>query len=188
MRKVIFILFILSFIPLVVLAWDDCPHNQIDCPAPGDCNRYVDIDNDEICDYSQLAPEDRSVVVIQTDQGEISSSIKDKKIQPERVYHFVPISLFLVVLYVTTHILSSRKVISIMSHRKIWNILLLGTFLFSGILGILLVIKINFGLMILSKFNALFWHVETGIAMFAISIFHILWHWAYFKNMLRIRK
>ena len=74
-----------------------------------------------------------------------------------------------------------------MNHRKIWNALLLITFLASGILGILLVIRINFGVAIPLPFNVMFWHVETGIAMFMISIFHISWHGTYFKNMFRIK-
>jgi len=106
----------------------------------------------------------------------------------EGVYHLLSISLFLIFLYLISHILSKKKIIKIITHRKIWNILLLITFLISGILGILLIVRINFGLAIPLPFNILFWHVEVGIAMFLISIFHILWHWAYFKNMLRIKK
>jgi len=104
------------------------------------------------------------------------------------VYHFLPISLLLILLYSISHILSKKKIISIVNHRKIWNILLLITFLISGILGILLILRINFGWIIPLPFNILFWHVEVGIAMFAISIFHISWHWTYFKNILRTKK
>ncbi|MCK5084660.1 MAG: hypothetical protein KAQ64_03330, partial [Candidatus Pacebacteria bacterium] len=103
-------------------------------------------------------------------------------------YHLLSISLVLILLYFITHILSKKKIVSIVSHRKIWNVLLLLTFLVSGIFGILLVIKINFGIAIPLPFNILFWHVEIGIAMFVISIFHTLWHWTYFKNLFRIKK
>jgi len=104
------------------------------------------------------------------------------------VYHLLPISLLLILLYLISHILSKKKIISIVNHRRIWNILLLITFLISGILGILLIVRINFGLVIPLPFNILFWHVEVGIAMFVISIFHISWYWAYFKNILHIKK
>jgi len=112
---------------------------------------------------------------------------KDNK-QNKKIYHLLPISLFLVLLYLVSHVLSKKNIISIVNHRKIWNILLLITFLISGILGILLIIRINLGTAIPLPFNIMFWHVEAGIAMFAISIFHIFWHWAYFKNLLRIKK
>lgn len=42
-----------------VMAWDDCPKGLVDDPYPGECSRYVDTDNDGICDHSQPAPEDR---------------------------------------------------------------------------------------------------------------------------------
>ncbi len=264
LKKIIFVLLISILIPATALAWDDCPHNEINCPAPGDCERYIDTDNDGICDHSQPAPEDRNSNMINTEIGEeVNSLISGKDIktktvneiaeiyqinkkeyseklsehlgvdikpensfqllhdnyglepsaakdiaasiklgtqinipettesgnkQSEERYHLLLISLFLIILYAITHILSKKKIISVINHRKIWNILLLITFLISGILGILLVIRINFGIAIPLPFNILFWHVEVGIAMFVISIFHTLWHWAYFKNLFRARK
>lgn len=91
-------------------------------------------------------------------------------------------------MYIISHILLKKKIINIVNHRKIWNILLLITFLISGILGILLVIRINFDTIIPLPFNILFWHVEAGIAMTVISVFHILEHLAYFKNIFRIKR
>jgi len=180
MKKIILVLLLLIFVPTTILAWDDCPYNKTGCFSPGECNRYIDIDNDQICDRSQFAPEDRDVEI--TNIQEINNK------QDKITYHLLPISLILILLYFITHILSKKKIISIVNHRKIWNVLLLITFLISGILGILLVIEINFGIVIPSPFNILFWHVEIGIAMTVISIFHILWHWVYFKNILRIKR
>ena len=173
---------------MTVLAWDDCPHNEIDCPYPGDCNRYVDTDNDKICDHSQPAPEDRIKEIPSAEVAEESINDPINNERNKTVYHLIPISLILIIIYLFTHILSKKKIISVVYHRKIWNILLLVSFLVSGILGILLVIEINFGMIFPLPFNILFWHVEVGTAMFAISIFHIFWHWAYFRNMLRVRK
>ena len=187
LKKIIFILLVLILTPVTTLAWDDCPYNEIDCLSPGNCNRYIDTDNDGICDHSQPAPEDRSIKVINTQEINDKSLITNNK-QPATTYHLLPISLVLILLYFITHILSKKKIVSIVSHRKIWNVLLLVTLLVSGILGILLVIKINFGIAIPLPFNILFWHVEIGIAMFVISIFHTLWHWAYFKNLFKTMK
>jgi hypothetical protein len=188
MKKIIFVLLLLILIPATVLAWDDCPRNEIDCPYPGTCSKYVDTDNDEICDRSQPAPEDRDeeTAGAQTIKNNIDSLTTTK--QNKTTYHFLPISLILILLYFITHTLSKRKIISIMEHRKIWNILLLISFLISGILGILLIIEINSGVKFSLPFDMLFWHVEVGIAMFVISIFHTLWHWAYFKNMFKVKK
>jgi len=186
-KIIIFALLLLVLIPVSTLAWDDCLHNETDCLYPGDCARYIDTDSDGICDHSQLASEDRGdkIADAQTTKEINISNTKDK--QQKSVYHLLPISLFLIVLYTISHILSKKKIVSVVNHRKIWNFLLLITFLASGTLGILLIIKINFGITIFSWFNVLFWHVEIGIAMFAISIFHIFWHWPYFKSMFKIK-
>ena len=186
MKRIVFSLLLLISIPTTVLAWNDCPYGEVNSPYPGDCNRYIDTDGDGICDHSQSAPEDRNVEIINT-QAEDKDLITNNK-QSKTTYHLIPISLFLILLYFITHILSKKKIISVVNHRKIWNFLLLITFLISGLLGILLIIRINFGIIIPLPFNTLFWHVETGIAMFVISIFHTLWHWAYFKRMFGVGK
>ena len=189
MKKIIFSLFLLILSPATVLAWDDCSYGEVDCLYPGDCSRYIDTDNDGICDHSQPAPEDRNteIEIINTQIAEGKSLITNNE-RSKAVYHLVPISLFLFFLYFITYILSKKKIISVVGHRKLWNFLLITTFLISGLLGILLVIKINFGITVSLPFNTLFWHVEAGIAMFIISIFHTLWHWTYFKNMFKIKK
>ena len=109
----------------------------------------------------------------------------EPKTTNERIYHLIPILIISLIFYITSHILSKKNKISVSKHRRIWNILLLATFLISGILGILLVIRINFGINFPLPFNILFWHVEFGIAMSIISMFHIAWHWNYFKNIIK---
>jgi len=150
--------------------------------------------NIKLTDYFQFLQDNYAVepsvskdiaVSIRTKQPLVTSESDSSK--NKKIYDLVPISFFLILLYVISHILSKKNIISIGNHRKIWNILLLVTFLASGILGILLVIKINFGIAIPLPFNILFWHVEAGIAMVAISIFHILWHWAYLKNLFMVK-
>jgi hypothetical protein len=44
-----------------IWAWDDCVKGMVDDPYPGECARYIDTDDDGICDHSQLAPEDREM-------------------------------------------------------------------------------------------------------------------------------
>lgn len=186
MKKIIFELVLLVFIPATILAWNDCPYGEAGCPYPGDCGRYIDTDGDKICDHSQPAPEDRNIEIINTKAIGGKNLTTDNK-QSRAAYHLLPTSIILVFLYFITHILSKKKIISIANHRKIWNFLLLITFLISGLFGILLVIEINFSIALSLPFNILFWHVEAGIAMFAISIFHTLWHWSYFKNIFKIK-
>ena len=178
-----FLLVILLITPSAAFAWEDCPFGLINDPYPGECSRYVDTDNDGICDLSQLAPGDREVLNITSEikyKNDIKTSIQN--------YNFLPISLILIFFYALSSFLVKKEAISLANDRKIWIFLLLITFLISGILGILWVIRLDFGWRISLPFNILFWHTETGIAMTVISIFHIIWHWPYFKKLFRFKK
>ena len=31
----------------------DCPFGKIDCEYPGNCARYIDLNNNDICDHSE---------------------------------------------------------------------------------------------------------------------------------------
>lgn len=111
-----------------------------------------------------------------------TSESKDKN---EKTYHLIPVLIVLSLIYFITLFLSKRKIISALTHKRIWNVFLLITFLVSGILGVLLVIRINFGSIISLPFNIMFWHVEAGIAMFVICVYHIIERWCFFKNMMK---
>lgn len=45
---------------LINSAWNTCPYGETDCP--GLCGRFFDSDSDGICDFSQLSPEERSMI------------------------------------------------------------------------------------------------------------------------------
>jgi hypothetical protein len=65
MYKRLILIFLLVMISLTTaFAWDDCLHGEVDCLYPGECPKYIDTDNDGICDHSQPAPEDREVEVV----------------------------------------------------------------------------------------------------------------------------
>lgn len=105
----------------------------------------------------------------------------------ERIYHSVPITLILILLYMAGEMLVRRKKLAASATKKFWNILLLVSFLVSGLLGILLVIRLEYGLMLSLPFNMLYWHVEAGIVMTVISLFHIFWHLRYFLAIVKVR-
>lgn len=78
-------LLISYFFPSNALAWDDCPLGLENDEYPGECPRYIDTDNDGICDHSQPAPEDRdpddaASSQTDTDQDQ-SSSTEDSYIE-----------------------------------------------------------------------------------------------------------
>lgn len=100
-----------------------------------------------------------------------------------RPYTLLFITTLVFGFYFLTYFLSKTKKLRKLNHRRIWNILLALTFLGSGVLGIVLVIQLNYNIWISIYREFLYWHVEFGIAMGLIGILHALWHWKYFKNI-----
>jgi hypothetical protein len=100
-------------------------------------------------------------------------------------YYFVPVFLVLAVLYALTWTLAARKIIRTLTHRKIWNFVLMISMVVSALLGLFLILNIDFNFGISLPVNMLFWHVEAGIALGVIGAFHILWHWRYFAKLLK---
>jgi len=190
-HSVILTLFIMGFISLGsmnVLAWDNCPFGETDEPYPGSCGRYIDTDKDNICDLSQPSPAERSNIIEEkTDslqEAQTNVAIITNTNTAGINYYFIPIAFILFVFYLITLQLSKKKKMKNVQHKKLWNMLLLSTFLVSGIFGIILAILISYGIRLSFYADLLFWHVEFGIAMAIISIFHIAWHWKYYRKII----
>lgn len=110
----------------------------------------------------------------------------EKDIVPR--YQFLSVTLTLIILYLITYILVKEKKITLLTHRRIWNIVLLFAFLVSVIFGILLVLRINQGWNLNLPFDMLYWHVESGVVMAVVTFFHLTWHWKYYSCMLKRKK
>ena len=84
---------------LTVNAWENCPFGEINEPFPGTCGRYTDSDNDNICDLSQPAPENRGDTTKkdnETQQDINSTSSTSGQSTNSRInYYFLPILLIL---------------------------------------------------------------------------------------------
>ena len=98
-------------------------------------------------------------------------------------YSLLPLAALCLAGYFLTLMLVRMKVLSLSAHRKIWNSLLLVTFLVTGILGILLVINLNYRLEWTWIKTALRWHVHFGIGMVAVAAFHLSWHLNYYLQI-----
>jgi hypothetical protein len=94
-------------------------------------------------------------------------------------YPLIPVSVITIIAYFTTLLFARWQIFSIKSHRKFWNVLLLVTFLVSGLLGLLSAIKVNYKLEIPNYEQYMQWHVAFGIGMVFISFFHLSWHLKY---------
>ena len=103
-------------------------------------------------------------------------------------YNVLLILAILSFLYYIFFLLVDYQKISLISHRKFWNWLLAITFLVSGLIGLILAFLIDYKMNISWYSKLLWYHVEFGIAMSVIAIFHLFWHLRYYfpkkQNML----
>ncbi|HNW49635.1 MAG TPA: hypothetical protein PKH79_01050 [Prolixibacteraceae bacterium] len=95
-------------------------------------------------------------------------------------YPWFPVSVITILAYFTTWLFTRWGIFTLKSHRKFWNYLLLVTFLISGMIGLVSVVKINYKLEIPNYDQLLRWHVSFGIGMVVIAIFHFSWHLRYY--------
>jgi len=90
-----------------------------------------------------------------------------------KVYNLLETSSVLIFAYVITSVLVLKNKISRDIHRKIWNVALLISFLVVGVLGVLLIIRVNYGITIFQQFYTLYFHVEAGVTMVVITLLHV---------------
>ncbi len=103
-------------------------------------------------------------------------------------YLLIPIAIFSLILYFISLSLSKLAVIKLTTHRKIWNVLLLITFIVTALLGLVLAIQVNYKFKIPFLKQLLTLHVDFGIGMTMVAVFHFLWHWTYYLNLFKIKK
>jgi hypothetical protein len=99
-------------------------------------------------------------------------------------YNTLPIILTLIMFYLISYLLYDNKIIRKRIYKQIWSIVLLGSFLISGITGILLILTTDYGIIFNLNFDLQFWHVEIGIILAVVLLFHIHIHFKRFKKIL----
>jgi len=167
MKKVINFLFCILILSSFASAVD-CPRGLENETYPGSCGLYTDANKDGICDLSQ----------------DLSSNTGGLQFEKPN-YYMWQIAFIFIILYFLSFGLVKSEVISYVLHKKIWNSLLLISFIITAITSVFILLRLNYGFSF-STANASFWHIEIGWIMILISIFHILWHLPYFKNLLRL--
>jgi len=100
-------------------------------------------------------------------------------------YNFLPIAAATVALYTISWLLARTGRLQVALHRKIWNAVLLVSFVGMIVFSLLNVILSDHGIRILPReIDVGFWHVEFGIACVLVAMFHALWHIPYFQQYL----
>ncbi len=102
-------------------------------------------------------------------------------------YALLPIGIIALLLYLLSLILSRLSIIQTKSHRQFWNILLLITFLSTALMGLVLAVQVNYKLNIPFIKELLKWHVNFGIGMTMVAVFHLLWHLEYYLKLFKGR-
>jgi len=103
-------------------------------------------------------------------------------------YPLLPISILVILFYSLSFAFSRIGLVSKANHRKFWNALLLIAFLTTGIIGLLMVIKINYKLEISFYEQFVGYHVGFGIGMAVIGFFHFWWHLNYYLQLFKVQK
>ena len=135
----------------------------------------------------------------QSDSEKVKLQEAEKTVQNEPVqtqqnvsvkapYHLFELSIALLLLYFVSVLLAKYRIYTIATHRKIWNIGLTVSFLVSCIIGLLMAYFINVRSFPTCYRSLVHHHVEFGIAMTVIAIFHLIWHWRYYLNLFKSKK
>lgn len=198
MKKLLTISLIILLAPIAVYAWEDCPYGLVDDPFPGQCPRYVDSNQDGICDLSQPPPEGAvnttNITENQTEGGRrrgnqeniSSGEINEPEDVPGANFYLIPLAVLTSIAYLVTYFLYLNDRLKRRSYYRIWNYVLTGSFLISGITGIVLTVFINFGIHTPWNVSIDFWHAEFSIIVAVTSIFHVHLYWKQFKSIFRI--
>lgn len=100
-------------------------------------------------------------------------------------YGFLPILGIGLLVYTFSYILTKTKHLKLASHRRIWNLLLLVSFVVAGTIGMFMAMIYSFDLNVEMPYALLQIHVGCGIVWFTIALFHFLWHLSYFKKAIK---
>ena len=88
------------------------------------------------------------------------------------VYEVLTPAVLVIALYKLTYSLQKLKIVNMGFHVNLWNFIKLLAFTVSGIGGFVLLILIDNGIRSYLNPQLLYWHVEAGIALTVITIFH----------------
>ena len=179
--KQVLTLFVLIAFSLNLQA--QCPLAKKNCT--GDCGRFIDKNSDGYCDLGVVEIETQTPMQTDTIPSVITkkdvtehTTMQKRKTKP---YHLIPISLITTALYLISTCFMRLKKIKKATHRKIWNTVLLISFLVSGLLGFFLIVQINYDVAMSYFATFLFWHVEVGIILVIVAMIHAFWHLDYYK-------
>ncbi len=97
-------------------------------------------------------------------------------------YHLISIGTLVLFAYALSLVLVHFEIIPRQLNRRFWNYLLLVFFSSTAVLGLILVLKVNYKWNMTWAEELLQWHVDSGIGLALVAIFHLLWHLRYYTR------
>lgn len=185
-----------------------CPYGLVNDPYPGNCSRYIDLNGDGICDLSQSVTTTSTTTDSSTSSQDVDTSVNgdpsntdpsNATIVPDsgnldsgsiqmdpNNYHILPITLLILGGYLFTYYLFKKGILKPQKHKRIWNLLLVGGYLGTGVTGILLTLMINLGISTIYNPSINYWHAEMSILMVVGTLIHLHIYKKPFKNMFKV--
>ena len=79
--------------------------------------------------------------------------------------------------YLITYLLYKNGLIKKSLHISLWNFIIMVAFLITGGAGFLLLILLDMGIIVPISTPLLYWHVEFGVTLLLVGIFHFHIYW-----------
>jgi len=99
------------------------------------------------------------------------------------MYHVKAIGIISLIIYFLSLAGNRLGVITKRGHRLFWNLILLISFISTALAGLFLALHTIYKWELEAIEKILKWHVEFGISLSFVGIFHITWHLNYFRNI-----
>lgn len=99
------------------------------------------------------------------------------------VYETIIPSLPFIASYLCTYTLYKNGLIRKSIHVNLWNFILFSAFLITAIAGFVLMVLMELGIALPLNLELLYWHVELGITMALVTVFHIHTYWKSTRRM-----
>ncbi|MBI5459500.1 hypothetical protein [Methanobacterium sp.] len=196
MKKLYVVLLIALLTPIAVYAWNDCPYGLLNDPFPGQCPRYVDTNQDNLCDHSE-SPSSGTLTNSSTTQSNDSinsknnsnssfSDIQNASSVPPENYNLIPLITTTLIIYLITYLLYLENHLKRSIYYSIWKYVLMVSFILTGVTGLILGIFINYGIQTSWNLTIDFWHAEFAIIMAVSTLTHIHLYWKQVKKVFKI--
>ena len=115
MKKLYVVILIALLTPIAVYAWNDCPYGTVDDPFPGQCPRYLDTNQNRICDHSESPSSGSLSNVSLTEQANNSAAnnngtsnpndIQNANSVPPENFNLIPAVITTIIIYLVTYLL-----------------------------------------------------------------------------------